>query len=221
MTKLMSVLIAAGCFLFLVFGTVNSSTANLDNGDELIELLKPPRLADSFGVEPQQKNYSSDDEARALSIPRELFTSLNKYPFEVPDEKNRNYRLARGKYKSMSTGGINGWDHDTPFLMPIVAWKGGEPSVKQVDRDGYLVELNRYSDSEILGYFIKNKTAYVVLGLKGQTEFQIFELAWSDRELPYFNGYYFQISSDPIPDTRDLVFSSQFLKKLQARLFAN
>lgn len=222
MTKLVNLLILASGMAVLVFGALNSSLATEDNGNDLLELFKKPRLTDSFGVEPKAENYSSDDEARALSTPRELFARLNKYPIEgeLDVKTNRNYALARSKYNSVSTGGIEGWNYDIPFSMPIVVWIDDKPSIDYVDRDNYLIELNRYSDSEIMGYIVKDEVAYVVLGLTGQSEFQILELVWSDHQLPYFSGYYFQISSDPIPETRAIVFDPVFLKELQAELFA-
>lgn len=222
MSKLISASILSGiCFLFIALGAMSASVADTSSGDELLELFKKPRLAASFGVEPKEENYSSQDEARALSIPRVLFKNLNKRPVEGKlDEENGNYLSSLGAYDEGSTGGIDGWNYDIPFSMPIVVWEGDEPSTKQVDQDGYLIELNRYSDSEIVGYLVKEKVAYIVLSLVDKTEFQVLELAWSDRQLPYFNGYYFQISSDPVPDTRAVVFEPEFLKKLQAKLLA-
>jgi len=207
------------CFVSLLAVLVTISLVRADNHNELMDAFKVPLLSASLGVSPDKENYTDEDEGRALIKVRSLLTKLNEFPLEGKlDEENGNYLSVLGTHYAVSTGGIDGWNYDIPFSMPIVVWNGGEPTTKLVDQEGYLVELNRYSNSQVAGYLVEDKVAYVVLELPDQSEFQVLELAWSDRQLPYFNGYYFQISSDPVPDTRAVVFEPEFLKKLQAKL---
>ena len=206
------------CFIGVFAWSAHAAATEEDN--ELLELFKSPLVNSSYDVEAKQENYSSESESRALSVPRSLFSDLNKRPLigEPDIENNKRYAYVLGAYDTVSTGGLDGWDYSVPFKMPIVVWDNDKPAIKVVNQDSYLVELNKYSDSEVLAYMVKGEAAYVVLRLKNEEEFQIIELAWSDRHKPYFTGFYFQTSTDPVPATRSAVFNSEFIMKLKVRL---
>lgn len=104
------------------------------------------------------------------------------------------------------------------FQLPIIKWQGDEPKIEAVGFDDYLRELKKYAEGEIAAYFTKDKVAYVVLTHSNHKRFQVIELLWSDRQLPYFDGYFLQNSLEAAPSTRKTVFNPKFVMALQDKL---
>lgn len=182
--------------------------------DALLKLIRTPVNNQLSGVAELESNYKDKSEYEALTVLRSFFDYIAKHePNALRDSDSKSYSLFSAEYKLKSSEAIKSWNAQMreEFSATIINWKSSEPKIVNLGYSDYLLKLSEYVNSEILGYIIDDKSAYVFVTEPNSNRFQIIQLAWSDKNAPYFMGYHLIAKNNQTAASKDTIFSPEFI----------
>ena len=219
-SNLISLIVATG-FLIAFFGAVVSHAENKpqsSEANELLKLIKTPANPTLLKVKQSLENYTDKTEFQVLGMIRGFFdysTQFKEAELQAPSKEQ--YFLLSSEFKAKSSTVISDWTKSLreAFSGNTISWKSGSSKTIELGYRDYVFELAMLSQHQIIGYLIDSKFAYIFVEKGDSNEVKIIELAWSDHNAPYFEGFYFLSNTDTASKYKSIVYSEEFISALQ------